>query len=171
VVKNTNSHTFAESVILSACCEVVPVTFGEEYEKVILKIPMSGNIISQRVQDMSQDVESKVITNIKEADLFAIHLGKLTDNTGKVQLLAFSRFVFNEHLTEDFLFCKSLPETTKDQDILDVVNSYFSSHVLSWKLCISICTDGAHSMSGSLKVFVALAKRKNTRIFCTVFLA
>jgi hypothetical protein len=51
--------------------------FDEEYEKEILKIPMSENTISQHIQDMSQDDESQVIANIKETIFFfAIHLDK-----------------------------------------------------------------------------------------------
>jgi hypothetical protein len=38
---------------------------------------------------------------------------------------------------------------------------------LSWKSCISICIDGAHSLSGSLKGSVALAKQKNPGIVFT----
>jgi hypothetical protein len=41
--------------------------FGKEYEKYILKIPMSHNTVSRHVQYMSQEVESQVVANIKEA--------------------------------------------------------------------------------------------------------
>jgi hypothetical protein len=59
------------------------------------------------------------------------------------------------------------PDWTKGQYIPDVADSYFSSHDLSWKSCISICTGGAPSMSGILKWFVTLAKQKNTGIVFT----
>jgi hypothetical protein len=95
---------------------------------------------------MSQDIESHVIVDSKEADYFAFQLDESTDITGKAHLLAFSRFVCNGDIIEQFLFCKPLPELTKGQDLLDVVNSYFSPQDLSWKSCISICTDGAPSM-------------------------
>jgi hypothetical protein len=73
-------------------------------------------------------------------------------------------FVCNGGITEPFLFCKPLPETTKGQAILDVVDIYFSSHDLSWKSCISKCMDGAPSMSESLEGFITLAKQKNSGI-------
>jgi hypothetical protein len=38
--KKMKSHTIAESVILPACCKILNIMFGEEYEKEILKIPM-----------------------------------------------------------------------------------------------------------------------------------
>jgi hypothetical protein len=46
------SHTIAESVILPACCKIANIMFGEEYEKEILKIPMSDNTISRRIKVM-----------------------------------------------------------------------------------------------------------------------
>jgi hypothetical protein len=137
------SHTIAESVILPACCKIVSIMFGEEYEKEILKIPVSDNTVGWCIQDMSQDIESQVIANIKEPDLFAIQFDESTDITGKAQLLAFRRFVFNGHAIEQFLFCKPLPETTNCQKSLDVVDSYFSFHDFSWKSSICICMDDA----------------------------
>jgi hypothetical protein len=44
--------------------------FREEYEKGILKIPISDNTISRHIQDMCLEVESQLIVNIKEADFF-----------------------------------------------------------------------------------------------------
>jgi hypothetical protein len=61
----------------------------------------------------------------------------------------------------NFYLANQSHETTKDQDIFDVVDSYFNSHDLSWKSCTSICMDGDPSMLGSLKGFVTLAKQKN----------
>jgi hypothetical protein len=72
--KKINSHTTSESVILPAFCKIVNIIFDEEYGKEILKVPMSGNTISRRIQDTPRGVESHVIANIKEADIFAIHL-------------------------------------------------------------------------------------------------
>jgi hypothetical protein len=51
--------------------------FGKEYEKDILKIPMSDNPIRQCIQDMSQDVDSQVIVNIKEVDSFYHPVGQV----------------------------------------------------------------------------------------------
>jgi hypothetical protein len=152
VAKKIKSHRIVESVILPACCKIVNITFGEEYEKEILKIPRSDKTISRRTQDMSQEVESQVIGSIKETFFFfAIQLDDSTDVTVKAQLLAFSMYVCNGDISEQFLFCKQLPETTKGQDILVVVDIYFNSHYMSRKICISICMSGARSMSGSLK--------------------
>jgi hypothetical protein len=109
---------------------------------------------------MSEDAKSQVIANIKEANCFVVQLDKSTDSTGKSQLLAFSRSACNRDI-EKFLFCKPLPETTKP--IFLMLSRVIS--VLSWESCISI--ESAPSMSGSLKGFVVLVKRKNPGIIST----
>jgi hypothetical protein len=76
--------------------------FGEIYVEDILKICVSDNTIIQCIQDMSQGVESQAIANIKEADFFVVQLDESTYITGKFQLLAFSRYVCNEDITEQF---------------------------------------------------------------------
>jgi hypothetical protein len=52
-------------VMIAVNQKFVNIMFGEEYG-----IPMSVNTISPRIQDMSQDVESGAIANIKKVDFF-----------------------------------------------------------------------------------------------------
>jgi hypothetical protein len=65
-MKNNKSHTVAES----AFCNIVNNVLGEEYEKEILKIPIPDDNISQRLQDMSRDVEPQNIANICRSRFF-----------------------------------------------------------------------------------------------------
>jgi hypothetical protein len=81
VAEKTKSHTIAGSVILPACCKIVNIMFGEEYEKEILKIPMSNSTISWHTQDMSQEAQSQL--TLKKPIFFAIQLNESTDITGK----------------------------------------------------------------------------------------
>jgi hypothetical protein len=111
---------------------------------------------------MSQDAESQVIANTKIVEFLTIQLDESIDITGKAQFLAISTIICNGDIIEQFLFCKPLTETTKGKDILDVIDSYFSSYDLSLRPCISICIDNASSMPGNLKGFVALANKNNS---------
>jgi hypothetical protein len=61
---------------------------------------------------------------------------------------------------ENFCCCKELPETTKGQDIFNILSSYLESCGLSWSRCVGICTDTAPSMIGPVKGFVTLVKEK-----------
>jgi hypothetical protein len=61
---------------------------------------------------------------------------------------------------ENCCCCKELPETTKGQDIFNILASYLESCGLSWSRCVGICTDDAPSMISSIEGFVTLAKEK-----------
>lgn len=151
------SHTIAETVILPACQEIVRIIFGEDGVSELNKIPLSDNTISRRIQDMSGDIECQVKSKILKHELFALQVDECTDITGKAELLVFVRFIDDEAIVEDFLCCKELPETTKGQDVFDVLNSYLEYCGLNWKNCVGICTDGAPAMTGCLKGFAPIA--------------
>ena len=163
VAKEMKAHTIAESLILPACQVIVRTMLGSEAEGVINKIPLSDNTISRRISDMSNDIEANVIDKLKCRE-FALQADESTDISGKAQLLAFIRFVDDGEIIEQFFCCKELPETTKGQDIFETLNSYLESWNLSWDTCVGVCTDGAPSMTGSLKGFISLVKRKNPSV-------
>ena len=84
-----------------------------------------------------------------------------TNIISKVQLLAFARFIDDGAIVEDFLCCKELPETTKGQDVFDILNSYLECCGLKWKNCVDICTDGTPVMTEQLKGFVSQKQNPN----------
>jgi hypothetical protein len=53
------------------------------------------------------------------------------DITSKAQLLAFVRFETKGEIIENFCCYKELPETTKGQDIFNILSSYLESCGLS----------------------------------------
>jgi len=141
--------------------------FGEDFEKEVRKIPLSNNTVQRRIEDMSKDVEFHVNEKLKAAELFALQLDEPTDVTGKPQVMTFVRFICDNKLIEQFLFCKDLPETTRGQDIFNLVNNYFTVSNISWKFCLSVSTDGCPSMIGHLTGFLALVKKENPDIIFT----
>ena len=63
---------------------------------------------------------------------------------------------------ENCIFCKELLETTKSQDVFILVSSYLETCDLLWMQCVSICTDGASAMIGSIKRICATRQRNKT---------
>lgn len=160
VAKQMKPHTIAEKLILPACREIVKVLFGEEAEKEVLKIPVSDNTVSRRIEHMSEDIEEQVLRQSRDSPLFALQLDESTDISGQAQLLIFIRIVSNEDIMENFLCCKTLSETTKGEDIFEIVDNYLKFANLLWEKCIGVCTDGAPAMTGSVKGFTSFAKKK-----------
>ena len=141
--------------------------FGVKAEKEVWNIPLSDNTISRRIAHMSEDIEAQVIEKLRIVRVFALQVDESTDLSGKAQLLAFIRTVVEDDFIENFFCCKELPETTSCEDIFNVLDAYLKSSDLSWTDCIGICTDGAPSMTGSVKGFVTLVQERNPNIVLT----
>jgi hypothetical protein len=92
--------------------------------------------------------------------LWALQIDESTDITGKAQLLAFIRIVFNDKLACEYFFCDELKETTTGKDIFEMVDSKTKLFGMDWIHCISICMDGARSMQDSKKGFAAFVLEK-----------
>jgi hypothetical protein len=69
----------------------------------------------------------------------ALQAVESTDVTNKAQLLAFVGFQNEGEIMAIFCCCKELPETTKGQDIFNILSSYLKSCGLSWNQCVGIC--------------------------------
>ncbi|KAL4120074.1 hypothetical protein QTP88_012813 [Uroleucon formosanum] len=113
VAKTMKPHTIGEQLILPACREIVKIFFGIEAGQEILKIPLSDNTISRRINDMSEDIEQQVLNKLSDSHMFALQVDESTDISGKAQLLVFIRMVVDDDIIENFLCCKTLPETTR----------------------------------------------------------
>lgn len=75
--------------------------------------------------------------------------------------------VVDNDISENSFCCKTLPETTRGENIFNVLDEHLSTVNLSWNNCIGICTDGAPSITGSIKGFISLVKKINSKIIFT----
>ncbi|XP_022160762.1 zinc finger BED domain-containing protein 5-like [Myzus persicae] len=116
---------------------------------------------------MSEDIEQQVLHKLRDSRMFALQVDESTDISGKAQLLVFVRMVVDDDIIENFFCCKTLPERTRGEDVFKVLDDHLLSVNLSWDNCIGICTDGAPSMTGSIKGFISLVKKKNSNIIFT----
>ena len=98
---------------------------------------------------MSVDILQQVISDIcRSKSGFAIQLDKSTDVSNCAQLLIFVRYVGKEGVKEEFLMSAVLEATTKEDDIFQMVNSFFKKHGLKWINLRGCTTDGAPAILG-----------------------
>lgn len=167
IAKNMKAHTLGESIILPACKKIVETMLGNEAAMKISKVPLSNNTVHRRIVEMSSDIERNVCSNKLQYSNFALQIDESTDITNQAQLLAFIRFIDDDQIVNQFLFCKKLCLTTKGEDVFNILNNYFDKWQLSWKSCVGICTDGAPSMVGCVKGLTSFVKKQNENIIVT----
>ena len=167
IAQNMKAHTLGESIILPACKKIVSTILGNEAALKISKIPLSDDTVRRRILEMSSDIEKNVSGNKLQSSDFALQVDESTDITNQAQLIAFVRFINENEIANQFLFCKELSVTTKGEDVFNILNDYLDKWQLSWKSCVGICTDGAPSMVGCIKGLVSFIKKKNENVIVT----
>mgnify|MGYP002775206681 CR=1 FL=1 len=159
VAKCKKPHTIAEELILPAARDMANIMMGESAEKLISKIPLSNNTISRRIHDIAEDLNHQLIEKIKSRD-FGLQLDEATDSNDDAHLICYVRFLADNIIVEDLLFCKSITGSAKAQDLYEILDKFFTENCLDWKKCIGVCTDGARSMSGKYGGLQALIRKK-----------
>ncbi|XP_067951756.1 protein FAM200C-like [Watersipora subatra] len=134
---------------------------GKEAEKKLAAVSLSNNTVQRRNCSMVNDIKDHVVQQIMLSPfgLFAIQLDESTDVASCSQLMVYARYVHNEKIKKEFLFCVPLETTTKAKDIFNVVSNFFDEVDLKWENVISCCTDGAPAMLGTKSGFQALVKK------------
>ncbi|KAF2362759.1 Zinc finger BED-type [Trinorchestia longiramus] len=63
-------------------------------------------------------------------------------------LLGFVRYIHQDRIKEEFLFCENLLTTTKGEDVFNIINSFFTKNGLDWNSVQQVSVDGAPAMMG-----------------------
>ena len=139
---------------------MVKLVLGEKSAEKLNAISFSNNTVQHRISQLSDDIKEQVIQEIKSTGLFSIQLDESTDVQSCSQLLAFVRYVHDEDLKEEFLFCEHLELPTKGEDVMQKITEFFEAGGLDWGNLCGICTDGAPAMLGSQSGFVTRVIKK-----------
>ena len=115
VVKSIKPHSTAESLILPACKAIVKEILGPDAVRGVIKVSLSDNTISRRIDDMYVDIETIVLEKIRIGKHFSLQLDEYTDISKNVQLLANVCFVDGDTIRKNFLLYKTLVKTTAEE--------------------------------------------------------
>ena len=118
--------------------------------------------IKSRIHEMSDNIKSKVLSKIDSSPVFALQLDESTDISNLSQLLVYVRYVADERINEEFLFCQLLETTSKAVDVFQML--IFDKTELSWSKLVGVCTGGAPAMIGANSGLISLVKQKNPAI-------
>ncbi|XP_077306292.1 protein FAM200C-like [Lithobates pipiens] len=166
--KQGKPHTVAETLIKPAVLTMANIMLVKEAGVKLSQIPLSNDTISDRIEDMGKDILAQVVADlISSPAKFSLQLNESTDVSNLSQLAVFVRYVKDDVITEDFLFCKPLTTTTKAAAVKKLVDDFFEDNNFSWDMVSAVCSDGAPAMLGRKSGFGALVKADAPHIIVT----
>jgi len=89
------------------------------------QISLSNDTIKSRIHEMSDNIKGKVISKIDSSPVFALQLNETTVVSNLSKLLVYSRYVANDKINKEFLFCQPLQTTSKAADVFQVLIDIF----------------------------------------------
>ena len=121
--KNVLPHTIAEKYFKPAC-ELVLLKLCPNKLDELRQVPLSDNTMKRRIDEMAADVETQLITRLKNSSL-AIQLGESTTVSNESLLLStrMGTLHFKDAIHEDFFFSTNLLTTTTGADIFDALST------------------------------------------------
>ena len=164
VAKAKKAHTIGETLRKPCILESVKLMLEEKASQTMKQISLSNDTKKYRIHEMSKNIKSKMISKINSSPVFALQLDETTDVANLSQLLVYIRYVADERINEEFLFCQPLETTSKAADVFQVLSEFFDKTELSWSKLVGVCTDGAPAMIGANSRLVSLVKEKNPAI-------
>ncbi|KAI2646868.1 Zinc finger BED domain-containing protein 5 [Labeo rohita] len=108
MAKRGMAHTIGENLCLPVAKDMVNCMLGEKAAKTLDKIPLSNNTVARRIDLISGDILSQLISRIKKSEFFSLQVDESTDVANLSNLLVYVRYLFENTVHEDFLFCRPL---------------------------------------------------------------
>lgn len=121
---------------------------------------LSNNTVRGRIDDMGGDVEKQLIEKLRTRK-FSLQMDESTIRDSESLLLAYVRFIDDENLQEEMLFCESLETTTTAKDIYKTLKSYLERNNIPFCNIVSCTADGAPAMMGNQTGCLKLMKDEN----------
>ena len=93
--------------------------------KKIEQISLSDDTVRRRISSMFLKVKQQAIEEIKASPLFTFQVDESTNVALCSQLVVFVRYIHEYDIKNEFLFCTSLKTTTKSEDIIKKISTFF----------------------------------------------
>ena len=98
---------------------------GRKTSQTMKQISLSNDTIKSQIHEMSDNIKSKVLSKIDSSPVYALQLDESTYISNLSQLLVYVRYVADERINEEFLFCQSLETTSKAVDVFQMLIDFF----------------------------------------------
>nr|CAI5843314.1 unnamed protein product [Callosobruchus analis] len=135
IAKSKKPYSVAEDLLkpclIDVCCEVL----GQSAADKMKTLPLSNDTIGRRICELSDDVESQLLQDIRKSKWFAVLMDESIDVSNNAILLCYVRYIDYEinDIREELMCCIELPSQTTGAEIFKAVNTYMENNSIDWK--------------------------------------
>ena len=153
---------FTDGERIKECVVTAVKIICPDKKKLFENISLSRMTISRRIEYLATDIKLSLVKRASEFEYYSLALDESTDATDTAQLAVFVRGIDSEFniITEELANLHSLRDTTTGVDIYQAVREGIDAIGLKLHNLCGITTDGAPSMVGKEKGFVALLEKE-----------
>uniref|UniRef100_A0A5S6R3U5 DUF4371 domain-containing protein n=1 Tax=Trichuris muris TaxID=70415 RepID=A0A5S6R3U5_TRIMR len=127
-------------------------------------IPLSNSTICRRIEEMAHDVEGQLVS-LLQSKKFSLQIDETNFQDSDALLMAYVRLWNANTLTEEVLFARRIRSDTKGLTMFEKVRNYFNEKNIPFQNLIACATDGAASMVGRYRGFIAHLKAVLPSVF------
>ena len=153
-------HTAGEKLTKPSVVKMAQILFGQNEAQRIDSAPLSDDTVNNKIVNIANDILSQLIAQIQNSPCrISLQFDKSTDIKSISQLVAYVRFVKENSIVDEFLFCVEMNERTRAKDVFDLVDAFLRENSIAWNKVGLVCTDGAPAIIGHQSGFVAPLKQ------------
>lgn len=146
-----------EELILPAAKDIFHELLGEAAIQKVSYVPLSASTVTRWISEIGEYMEAQLLERINESLWYAIQVDGSTSVDNKGTMLVFLWYIFQEDVHEEMLCVLLLPTNTTTAELFKSLNDYISGKV-NWSFSVSICTDGAATITWQLFGFTTRVK-------------
>ena len=135
--------------MLPSALYLVSTMIGGSVAQKLKAVPLINNTIFRRIDKISDDISDQLVAKM-HGNEFSLQLDEATTSTSDkdAYLICYVRFIDNDNIVEDLLFCKHILTNCRAHELFAILNNFFLAYNLQWKYCVGLCTDESRAMSG-----------------------
>ena len=109
------------------------ILLGRNEAKRIDSVLLSNDTVHNRIADIANDILSQLIVQIDDSPCrISLQFDETTDIKSISQLVAYVRFVNENSIVDEFIFCQEIKERTRAKDVFDLVNAFLRENSIAW---------------------------------------
>ena len=106
IAKSGKNHTIGEDLIKPSISAFLKTVLKKD-DKAVKAMPLSNDIVSRRIDEVSADIETQLVEKLKSRP-FSLQMDETTLRNSEAILLAYARYIDKGGFAEEMVFCKSL---------------------------------------------------------------